>query len=258
MLEEERFAAVLDECCRRYRAGEPLASLLEEYPVAYREELARLLPLSGRLGDLTHDPEPEFAGRLEATLLEAYAGSRQRSSRAGGGWLAPLWRALRRLPTVAVVVVVLLLIGGGGAGVVQASDGSLPDSPLYNVKTAREWVRLQLANGGEAKLNVYTAQIAERGRELERAVRLNKAPRVVLALSLSLSYTVDRAVDQVVKLQAQGQSQPANRAVTALRNAERQVDGLAAEAAPRVRPILQRLRTFLTNQADRLATQPSI
>ncbi|MCL5107809.1 MAG: hypothetical protein M1401_02830 [Chloroflexi bacterium] len=257
MQEEEKFAAVLDGCCRRYRAGEPLAGLLAQYPEEYRGELARLVPIGERLAELGQGPGVEFQGRLADTLSAAYADARRRPS-PSGGFLSPLWRTLRRLPTVAVLVVALLLLGGGGAGVVQAADGSLPDSPLYNVKAAREWVRLLLAGSGEAKLNVYNAQIAERTRELERAVRLNKPRRVVLALSLSLSYTVDRAVDQVSQLQAQGRPQPAARAVSALHNAERQIDGLSAEASLQVRPILQRLKAFLASQADRLAVPPSV
>ncbi len=38
---DTRFAEILDECCERVRAGEPLERCLATYPAEYRDELAR-------------------------------------------------------------------------------------------------------------------------------------------------------------------------------------------------------------------------
>jgi hypothetical protein len=253
MIEDEKFAAALEECCRRQPRGEDDVSFLDEYPAEYRTELARLVPLSARLDNLRRDPAPAFQARLETRLLATYDVARQPSPARRGGFLGPLWRTLRRLPTAAVLVVILLLASGGGVGVVQASDGSLPDSPLYSVKTAREWLSLNLASNPENKVGVYAGLINERSRELERAVRLDKPRRVIVALSVGLSWTVDQAVDAARALQTQGRPQPAARATTALLNAQRQVEKLAAQASPQTRPVLQRLNVFLGDEARRLS-----
>lgn len=253
MEEDERFAAALEDCCRRVGRGEPLASLLDDYPSEYRAELERLAPLAARLGGLRQEPSPGFQARLESQLLAAYGGAGRRSPSKLRAFLTPFWRTLRRLPTAALLGIALLVASGGGLGVVQASDGSLPDSPLYGVKTAREWLSLNLTANPENKVGVYAGLINERARELERAVRLNKPRRVIVALSLSLAWTVDQAVDVAQALQVQGKTQPAARATTALLNAQRQVDRLATEASPQARPVLQRLSGLLGEEASRLA-----
>lgn len=255
MLEDEKFAAALEQCCRRAQRGEDPASFLDEYPCEYRAELRRLVPLSAQLADLRRDPSPAFQARLEAQLLALHSGAQRHSSSRLAGFFSPLWRTARRLPTAAVLVIALLLTSGGGLGVVQASDGSLPDSPLYNVKTAREWVSLNLASNPENKVGVYAGLINERSRELERAVRLDKPRRVIVALTVSLSWNVGQAVDVARALQTQGRPQPAARTTTALLNAQRQVEALATEASPQARPVLQRLSAFLGSEVRRL-TEP--
>ena len=173
---DTRFAQVLDECCQRVRRGESLEHCLRDYPEPYREELRRLVPLAARVGMLARDPSPEFQARLEQRLLDgvdAARAGRPGSIRARfGGFLSSgtLARAL------AVAAAVVLLLGAGGAGIDRASAGSLPDSPLYQVKTAREQVQLALARAPESQVDVRAAQLGERGQELEQAVQDRKRP----------------------------------------------------------------------------------
>ncbi|MBI4492365.1 MAG: hypothetical protein HY690_06185 [Chloroflexi bacterium] len=249
--EDDRFAAALEECCRRVQRGEPLERCLADYPAAYQQELARLVPLAGRVGQLARDPSPEFQARLERRLLasvdEARRGRRVGLlSRLGRLFAGPAMR------TATVALVVMAVLVGGGVEVEQAAADSLPDSPLYRVKEAREWVTLTLARDGETRVGVHAAQIAQRGRELERAVQTGKPRRVVDVLALRLAWSIDQIVDQALELQAQGNPRPARRALVALRAMERPLDRLTAQASPEARPALERLHTFLDEQERRL------
>lgn len=246
-----RFDAALEDCCRRVQIGEPLERCLDDYPREYRAELARLAPVARQVARLRRDPSPEFEVRLERDLLAAVDATRR--GRRGEPLARPgrLWRGLSlRLATVLMVALVVLV--GGSVGAVQASDDSLPDSPLYQVKTAREWVEVILARDEQAAVGVHARQIAERGRELDKAVRANKPRRVVDVLTLRLAISTKRMVDQAVELRDRGDPQPAIRALAAVRGIQRETDRLISQASPGARPPLQRLQRFLREQERRL------
>jgi hypothetical protein len=251
--EEARFARALDDCCRRVRAGEPLEPCLTDYPADMHDELARLVPLAVRLPALGRDPSPAFEQRLERNLLAA-VGVQRRAQR--GGVRADVQSFLAgaspaRLAALALVV--LLVLGGGSAGIVSASDGSLPDSPLYQVKIAREWAERTLARTGEARVDVHARQVVQRGRELGWAVADRKPRRVVEVLAVRLAWSTERAVDQALALRAAGRPLPALRALAALRLMEREVARLAERAEPDAQLSLLRLQVLLQVQERRLA-----
>lgn len=250
---DARFAAVLEECCRRVRSGERLEHCVSDYPVEYREELARLVPLAGDLGQLSRDPSPEFQARLERRLLAAVDEERRARRTGPLGRLGHFFAAAPLMRATVVALVLLVVLVGSGVGVIQASDNSLPDSPLYHVKTAREWAELALARNGETQVGVYTRQINQRGTELERTVQTGKPRRVVEVLALRLAWTTDRIVDRALELQARGNREPASRALVMIRTMQRRVDVLTVQATPEVRPLLQRMRTFLDAQERRLS-----
>lgn len=252
LADDPRFAQALDECCARVRRGEPLARCLADYPAAYHAELARLVPVAGQVDTLRADPAPAFRARLEGQLLAAVdaakAAERARSRARGLGFL----RRLPLLRAAILALVAVLVLAGSGAGMVAAAEDSLPDSPLYNVKAAREWVDLLLARSAESKVNVYTNHLAARARELALAVRNDKPQPVVEALARRLGAAVDDMVDKAVELRGQGRPLPAVRALVALRALEREAERLQSRAAPEVKASLARLVTDLEEQAKRL------
>ncbi len=252
MREDPRFSAALEECCGRVRRGEPLEQCVGDYPPEYREELARLVPLAFSLSRLARDPSPEFQARLELRLQAAVDETR-RAQRSGPlGWIGRFFASAPLARTAAIVLVVVALIAGGGLGVDQAAASSLPDDPLYQVKTAREWVQLALARAPEAQVDVRANQIAERGTEMERAIRAGKPVRILDVLLVRLARTTRQMVDQALEREARGNRQPAIRALAVIRAMETRLDRLIPQASPEVRPALQRMGGFLREQERRL------
>ncbi|HEX8959616.1 MAG TPA: DUF5667 domain-containing protein, partial [Solirubrobacterales bacterium] len=177
--------------------------------------------------------------------------------RARGGILRRLLSIAPRIATpsksLAAAVVLVLLLVVAGAGVVQASDSSLPDSPLYGVKATREWVELTLTPNRQAKVSVLTRQVAQRARELEQAVQLDKPPRVVDLLTRRLAASTQQLVNATLDLAAQGNPQPALRTLTAIRTMRRQIDLLAPQVSPASRAALNRLGRFLDAKDQQIA-----
>lgn len=258
MISDDRFEAALESCARRVRDGEPLDRCLLDYPPEYRDELARLAPVAERVSRLRRDPSAAFQAWLERHLLDRLVAETPPAKPARNGALRHLYavaprlaRPSRALVAAALIVLVVVL---GGAGVVQASDSSLPDNPLYGIKTAREWVELTLTPNRQAKASVLTRQVAQRARELEQAVRLGKPPRVVDPLTLRLAASTQQLVNATLDLAAQGNPQPAQRTLTAIRTMRRQVGLLASQAPPASRAALNRLGRFLETKDQQIST----
>lgn len=246
------FAAALDACCRRVQKGESLDRCLADYPADYRSELSRLVSIAGRVASVGRDPTPAFQAQLERQLLAQVAEERRRHQpgvlrQIVVGFLAG---PVARLTTI--VVVVLIVISLGGFGVVHAADNSLPGNPLYVVKEVRESAALTFARGGSAKVGVNASQIGERGRELERAIQVQAPPRTLAVVALRLAQATNQMVNLALELRASGNPQPATRALAALQTMQRRLDVLIGQATPAQRPVLERLRTFLTREQIRL------
>lgn len=241
-------AEALDECCRRVAAGESPEACFPDFPTAYREELARLIPLAAPLRGLGRDPAPDYVARLEARLRSAPLEKRPRP------WDA-FFRALSPAPAMRLALPVLLaavLLGGGGVVAAQAAENSLPDSPLYGIKTARESVEVALARDPEAQVSVQSRQSANRARELERAARAGKAEAVAQIISRRLESSVERMVDEALSAPPRVRRQAAPRALQAVRSLEREIQRVQDVTGPEVRPYLERLDRFLRGQERRL------
>jgi hypothetical protein len=171
------------------------------------------------------------------------------------GWVGSLasGQALSSLPSriMVIVVVAVLVLGSAGAGVVQASDESLPDSPLYQVKTAREWVETVAARDNQARMGVHIRQAGRRTIELSIAIRSGKPRPVVAILASRLDAATTRLVDDAQESKAQNNHQAVNRALTALRTIRSQVEQMSTQAPGQYRP-LQRLHTSLVEKEQRL------
>jgi hypothetical protein len=249
--EDARFASMLDDCCQRVRGGEPLERCLTDYPVEYRGELVRLVPVAGLVSLLARDPSPDFQVRLEQQLLASMDVARSGQRTGLIQWIGGFFAAVPLARAAAIALVVLLLLGGG-FGVDQAAADSLPDSPLYQVKTVREQIQLALARAPEAQVDVHARQIAQRGVELNLAVQKDKQPKVIEALVTRVETSTGHMVQQALAARARGNPIPARRALVAIRLIDRRLDVIVTQAQPSVRPSLQELQGYFQQQEQRL------
>jgi uncharacterized protein DUF5667 len=242
------FEAALAEVCERVRRGEPLEDCLADYPAAYRDELRQLVPLTGRVASVGADPSLLFRARLEQRLIGAVEAQRAAEATGWRSWFAPA-PALR---AAGVAFVLLLVLGGSGIGVTYAAEPSLPDSPLYPVKRARERIELALARDDEAASVTLARQAERREDEIERAVEGDKR-QVMETLAREAVATAQRWVVRAERAAAEGNLRPAIQGREAVRNLIKRVDTKMATAGPDAKGTLQRLRRILEQQEERLS-----
>jgi hypothetical protein len=244
---EEDFEQALEECCARVRGGTPLQECLLDYPAAYREELARLAPLTGRVAGIASDPSLAYQQRLQTTLLGQV--DAKRAQRPG------FFRRLTSSASLRAVAAALLLVVlvGGGIGATQASAESLPGEPLYQVKTTREAVQRLLARDPEAQVEVRATQIQERAKELDQALRKGKLkPAVMQEIARRVTGAVAVMVRRADLEAAAGNPRPAMRAQNQLRIMQERLASAAPQASPEIRPIIASLQQYLSEQQTRL------
>jgi hypothetical protein len=96
-------------------------------------------------------------------------------------WINNLILVFRRkehslmLNTLIAIVVTITLVFGGGGVTVYAAQGSLPDEPLYAVKTWSEDTRLALAGSSQEKLDLTLDFTNRRVEEMTRLQAGGKA-----------------------------------------------------------------------------------
>jgi hypothetical protein len=182
-----------------------------------------------------------------ANLLAYLPGDIWRTLGAGG----PIWRA------VAVILIVGVVTIGSSVGVVQAADETLPDHPLYPVKTAREWVEERIARDGEARSLLLARQSARRAVELSRVVEAGKPRLVAEMASARVQNTVRRLVVQAIEQREKGNPRPAQRALTVVQSLRQQVERANDNAHPRYRTTLSSLSKTLGEEERVLTTGES-
>jgi len=246
------FAAALSDCCERVRGGEPLDACIENYPLAYRAELRRLVPIGRRFSAIVEDPTPEFQAALERGLHQALIAEPAPKRRYGLARVGEMWRGGRAVRFAAIAAAALVVLVAGGYGVVTAADASLPDSPLYGVKQAQESAEVWLARDDLARLSLYARLMRRRAVELALAVRAKKGPGVVAPLASRLASTTDAIVDQAIALENEGSPRPALRTEAVIREMERRLDIVLQDSPPEIRPSLEQLRDHLETQRARL------
>ena len=169
-MNQREFDNILEECLSRVMRGEDIEAVLLAYP-RYAAELEPLLKtaLNARLAAAVK-PRPEFRQRAAAEFQQAIQSMPVKET--GGGFR---WQAAWMAPLAAFIALVI-----AGGGVVAASGGSLPDSPLYSVKLAVESVQLAFTPSSQGKAELYAAfndrrvdeivKMAEKGdvREIEK------------------------------------------------------------------------------------------
>lgn len=163
------FERALDECLSQLNTGEfGLEEVLARYPEHEVElrPLLRTAMLVRQVPQAVPSPEAKAAGRQR--LLSAVARKRREKARARPGLVRRLERSaailvqplvrpqrqsLRLAQAIAALLVIVSLVSAGTLGV---AAGSLPDSPLYPIKRATEWVQLALTTtpAGKARLHM--------------------------------------------------------------------------------------------------------
>ncbi len=244
------FETELDACLARMAAGATSDECVAEYPEPLRAELRHALATVYRLGQAVRVPEPGYVSRLEDRLWGAMAArsQQQRAWLGFGVFLRP--RALGR-PMAAAILVLLVLAGtGAGVGAVQASEGSLPDSPLYAVKTTIEQVNVATASSEAEKLDVRLRQIPQQLSDFINAFRANRPDPMVRRLVTRVAETLTHAVDQAIQAQASGDAEPNRRVRNMIRTLKNRLAQLSAG------PALVSLQGLLEEQEQRLPPLP--
>jgi hypothetical protein len=242
---DAQFAAALAESCERWRSGEPLDAVIASYPLEYRDELAQLVPLSGRVDVLQRDPSLDFRAALEDRLLQAVDEARSAGRRSVWRRAFEWWPSSRAMQLASVALLLLVFFGGSGAAVTAASAESLPGSPLYEVRKAREWVALTFARGDEAQVGTQAGRLDQRGADLERALNRGKSRGTIDELVGSAANSATKMVTAALALRANGHPQPAARALAAIQQEERRIEALEQRAPPNRRPSFEYLRNVL-------------
>lgn len=166
------FRSVLDECLDSVRQGESVESCLERYP-KHAERLKPLLALSTRVQQVPPVQARPWAqatawDQVRLRAAELRAGKRSRgigsTNSSAGMWLRPL----------AVVTALMLAIFAGGGATALASQGALPDSPLYRVKLLTEDVHLWFVFDDSHKAEILLDQSDQRMDEILTMARKGK------------------------------------------------------------------------------------
>jgi hypothetical protein len=177
----EHISSVLDRALARLEAGEPVESILTDYP-SQSGELAPLLAVTRELSslrDVPAPPEPEagLAAFLDqARALRPEAASRHRLHRRLIERLASfrdLWWYPRVRLTVGTLVALVMLFGLLSSTISLAAD-SLPGDWLYPVKLAGEEIRLSFTFEQTTRAEYHLARARARVGEIQRLAQAGR------------------------------------------------------------------------------------
>ena len=148
--------------------------------------------------------------------------------------------------TVITLIVVLSLALGGGT--VAASQASMPDDALYQVKTWSEDARIAISTNQEAQFQLALGFATRRMREIQTMLQADKTPPEVvmtrlqneLNYALRLTMNMPDSQSQPALLQLQTQLQQHDRAMIQLQ--------LNQDVDPALLQIRDQIRTMLQQQ----------
>jgi hypothetical protein len=190
----QAIADVLEACRVRLARGETIGACLAAYP-SHRAELATLLPIAVEAEGLAHDPDPTYAAGARRRFRSTLAAARENRAREMGARFRGPFGFVRRLAVPVALVVALSL---SGLGLVQASDSSLPDSPLYTVKRAGENVGQVFARSPQDNAQLQVRMANRRWMDYQLAVKVKKGPQLLLTVATSMVDAADLATDNAV------------------------------------------------------------
>lgn len=177
----------LDECLSQLNTGEfGLDEVLARYPEHEAElrPLLRTAMLVRQVPQAVPSPEAKAAGRQR--LLSAVAKKRREKALARPGLLRrmeqsaatlvqplvrPQRQSLRLAQAIAALLIIVSLVS---AGTLRVAADSLPDSPLYTIKRATEWVQLVLTTTPAGKARLHMDRSQRRLEETSALVEMGK------------------------------------------------------------------------------------
>ena len=172
-----------------------LEDCIGKYPEV-GDELRACFAAAESLHKQTPAISAEFKSRARSRLFAADRAPLPKAHRTTGfwGWLRP--SALARAPLA--VILGTMGVVGSGAGIVYASQDSLPGEVLYTVKISSENIRLALTTGSEskAKLNLELAE-----RRVEEAVaQSERGESISYTTPEKVAHHLDAAINEIDNL----------------------------------------------------------
>ena len=221
---------VLEACRVRLVRGDTIEACLAAYP-SRAAALTELLPVAIQAQSLASVPDPERAVAARRRFAMSIAAARENRARGESaryrgpfGWLV----------RIAVPLVLVLAMSASGLGLALASDGSLPDSPLYSVKQASNKVALFLARTPEGRA-AANARIANRQRlDLDYAEQNHKALMVRLVIARAMVEASDRATEQALLIDGPNRAEALKNLTRLLQAEEKSLNPLANDARVQV------------------------
>lgn len=144
-----------------------------------------------------------------------------------------------------ILLIVSLIVGGSGV-TVAAAQGSMPDQPLYSVKTLSEDVRTGLTINTQTRLELALEYAQRRAEEMQAMLKAGQTP------SEAVQSRMQAEIDLAVRLAA---GQPDKEAVRAfdqirqqLRTQDQAFSHLGQQAGPQAEAYLTRTRTMLRDR----------
>ena len=225
---DQPFEDVLEACRVRLFKGDSIEACLAAFP-SHADALAELLPTAMRALSVASNPDPARAAAARKRFLMTISAARENRTRSEAArYRGPLGWLMR----IAVPAAIVLALSGSGFGLVNASDGSLPDSPLYPVKQGSNRVALLLARTPKDRAGV-NARIANRQRmDLDNAEQAHKGPLVRMIIARMMVDASDRATDQALLMSEPERTDGMKRLAVLLQMEQRSLNPLSND--PRV------------------------
>jgi hypothetical protein len=220
-------------------------------------------PLEQALSGLRRVPErdPQLAGRSRAAYLAEVKGLSKEPYNRMAVSIIPFKRLndwINSIPILiprkdrspmftvfsTIMVVAALMLGGAGA-TVYASQGSLPDQPLYQVKTISEEFRLGVTGDPQQQIQLNLSFANRRMQELAAMQQKGQAAPEELATRLQLE------LNQALQISAGMEDAPMQQALLQIRSAIRQMEQVAGqfgEPAALGEGVLAQVRNVLRSQ----------
>lgn len=192
--DDPQISNILEACRLRLAAGESVDDCLAAFP-SYRHELASLLPLVVQVQSLTQNPGADYTSRAWAGFHSTLAAARENRAQAIRASYRGPFGFLRRLAGPFTPVLIVLM---SGLGIVQVSDLSLPDNPLYSVKQATESFGLLLARTPHDRAQLQIRNSNRRLKDFQLAVKAGKQYQLLEAIGTSMADEADRAADSAL------------------------------------------------------------
>lgn len=231
-------ADALEECRGLLDRGATVESCLAAFPF-HADELRSLLPLVVRAQRLAPPVDARVAERSRHRF-RAYVEAKQGEARKSSGLRVWLWR-------LAGPVAAAMILTASSLGLAQASSDTLPDSPLYTVKQARETLGQILTITPAARASYQTTLARRRLNELNRAEELRK-PNVARVSALGMVDATQRAVNNTLKTNPTQRKVLEARLHPLIRDELRSLETLAREAPPPSTPAIQHAEQILKDQ----------